>query len=141
MSACVKSGEYEKAIDVFQQMKQETLVTPNIITYSVLIFAFGKLQRLDSAFEAFNEVKSRGIDPTVDCYNAIMLACNLCNRPELVEGILTEMEAENLVPDEFTHTARIPMSEYLDETAKAQELEKMQMDAFHHFSKMKMLWE
>ncbi len=140
MSACVKGGRYQAAVDMFHQMKEESLVKPTVITYCVLIFAFGKLHKLALALDAFNDLKTCGLVPTVDSYNAMMLACNLCDRPDLVIGLFKDMQAASLIPDEFTHTAQIPAEKYRNEKA-AQDLQNMHMNAFRHFSKMKLLWD
>jgi pentatricopeptide repeat domain-containing protein 1 len=58
IDAAVRFGNVEKAVDVFNKMKNFS-VEPSSITYGILIKAYGQANMLRKAFETFEEMKGR----------------------------------------------------------------------------------
>eukprot|EP00931_Biecheleriopsis_adriatica_P022127 TRINITY_DN14304_c0_g1_i3.p1 TRINITY_DN14304_c0_g1~~TRINITY_DN14304_c0_g1_i3.p1 ORF type:complete len:132 (-),score=31.27 TRINITY_DN14304_c0_g1_i3:27-422(-) len=70
ISACAKSNQTEKALEIFAEMKQSGLQA-NVITYNALISACTKGERIEKALEIFAEMKQSGLQPDVITFGAL----------------------------------------------------------------------
>lgn len=60
MDACVKFGEMNKCLSIFEEMKKNN-VKPSSVTYGILIKAYGKTNDLVKAFQIFEIMKEKRI--------------------------------------------------------------------------------
>ena len=65
---------------------------PNVITYNVLISAFGKGKQPEQSLKIFGEMKQRGLAPNVITYSALISACEKGEQPEQALKIFGEMK-------------------------------------------------
>jgi pentatricopeptide repeat protein len=73
ISACEKGRQWERALELFEEVKKHPRMEPNIITYNATISACGKGGRWERALELFEEVKKHPrMEPNIKTYNAIL---------------------------------------------------------------------
>lgn len=84
---CVKYGKMEQVKVVFNDMKD----APSKITYAILKHGYGNDYNLTKAFEMFNEMKQRNLQPNEIIYGCLLNACVKCckieNASQLYEKI------------------------------------------------------
>jgi pentatricopeptide repeat protein len=74
ISAYGKSGQLDKALSVFRDMKRLG-AERNVITYSSLISACEKAGRWQLALQLFDEMHREAILPSVVTFNSLIAAC------------------------------------------------------------------
>lgn len=70
ITAYIKLGHLNLAERVF-----DSLVSPDVVSYTAIISAFAKSNRQEEAFELFLEMRDLGIEPNEFTYVAILTAC------------------------------------------------------------------
>lgn len=72
MSAYSYNGLGMKCQSLFQELKSGSTCTPSIITYNILISAFGRLMLIDHMDATLREIRNQNLSPTVDTYKALI---------------------------------------------------------------------
>ena len=75
ISACAKGGEWQKALDLVDELKQQRGLEPDVITYTAAISACAKGGQWLTALELLDELKHRGLEPNIITYSAAISAC------------------------------------------------------------------
>lgn len=71
MSGCVRNKKYDRAIDVFRQMKSNGL-TPDKMTYTTVVDASRQGSKYDQAYELCEEASQQRIELGVDTQNNLL---------------------------------------------------------------------
>jgi pentatricopeptide repeat protein len=79
LETCVKYGKMEAADVVFNDMKENALITPSKITYSIMIKGFGNNANLEKCFILFHEMKQYSLEPNEIIYGCLLNACVKAN--------------------------------------------------------------
>lgn len=99
MSACLRSHEWQRALQLFRRLGEEGL-RPSIVSYNVAISASGRGQLWHGALELLAEAEAMAV-PTVITYSAGINACGEAHRWDAALAILRRMRA-TVPPDVVT---------------------------------------
>lgn len=53
-----------------------------MVTFNTLVDVYGKLGRWQDAIHVIDEVYLQGLEPEVRTFNTVIIAANMCNKPE-----------------------------------------------------------
>ena len=70
IDACMEGGKWEMALELFHEMPSKS-VSPDMVTYNVLIDGFGrKVNKWDKALDFLEKLKlAKGLEPDVVSYS------------------------------------------------------------------------
>lgn len=74
MDAYAVAGDFDNAQMLMNQLKASPDLDPNLVHYNVLIKACGKVSKLSTAFQLYEEMKERKIQPDLITYITMMHA-------------------------------------------------------------------
>jgi pentatricopeptide repeat domain-containing protein 1 len=76
ITACEKGGQWERALELFEEVKKHPRMEPDLYTYSATISACEKGGQRERALELFEEVKKHPrMEPDLYTYSATISAC------------------------------------------------------------------
>ena len=90
LDSCIKHNKTDKAVELFNQMKETSKNNLSEYAYSMLIKVYGKSYKLDKCIEMMNLIKKGGV-PSVLTYVCLMNVCLRCRKVEMAEKFLEEM--------------------------------------------------
>ncbi|KAM0051706.1 putative tetratricopeptide-like helical domain superfamily [Helianthus debilis subsp. tardiflorus] len=101
-----KANQAEKALDLFHKM-WEKRVSPNVLTYNLIVKVLCKLGWVDRAIETFREMPFKKCVPDVFTYCTLM--DGLCKEDRIDEAVclLDEMHVEGCLPTAATFNVLI----------------------------------
>ncbi len=106
LDTCLKYGKIELMEKLFTEMKNEGIL-PSVVTYSILIKAYGNSFNLENSLHYFNELRSNRIKPNDIIYGCILNCCVKCSKPELMTEMFEDMKREGILPNLYIYTTMI----------------------------------
>lgn len=103
MTVYMWHGLVEKCQSLFQDLKRESTCGPTIVTYNILISAFGRSVLPDHMDAMFQEVKDLKLSPNLSTYNYLIVGYLTAWMWESVERTYRIMEASTIKPNLITH--------------------------------------
>ncbi|KAL6137652.1 hypothetical protein ACLB2K_062941 [Fragaria x ananassa] len=103
----MQEGHHEKVHELYNEMCNESNCSPDTVTYSALISAFGKLGRDDSASRLFDEMKDNGLHPTAKIYTTLLAIFFKLGKVEKALSLVQEMKENGCPPTVYTYTELI----------------------------------
>ncbi|XP_078435557.1 tetratricopeptide repeat (TPR)-like superfamily protein isoform X2 [Wolffia australiana] len=100
MKAC--GTDYHHVKDLMNEMKEMGL-SPNRISWSVLIDMCGSSCNMSGALQAFKTMRSVGIKPDVVAYTAAIKACVSSNNLKIAYSLFEEMKRFQITPNLVTY--------------------------------------
>ncbi|MQM15764.1 hypothetical protein Taro_048715, partial [Colocasia esculenta] len=100
----VKTGNIEKALNIFQRMKKNRC-RPSTDTYTMLINLYGKASQSAMALKMFNEMKTVKCKPNVCAYTALINAFARDGRCDKAEEVFEELQDAGHEPDVYAYNA------------------------------------
>ena len=96
--ACERSGAYDKAFQLFHEMKAEFGIQPDVAVYNTLIGFCAAVRDERTASEVFEEMKEKGIWPNVHTYNSLM---NVFSEApyEVIQQMFDDMPSKDIEPN------------------------------------------
>jgi pentatricopeptide repeat protein len=104
ISACEKSSQWERALELLSEMRERG-IEPNVITYSAAISACEKGSKWERALELLSEMRQRGLEPNAISFNAAITACEKGAQWERALELLGEMRQRGPAPNIASFTA------------------------------------
>ncbi|KAL8235693.1 hypothetical protein R6Q59_016774 [Mikania micrantha] len=108
MNVVIQQGLFDMALDFYSCIIiQERRVSPNVLTYNLIIKLLCKLELVDRAIETFREMPFKKCTPDVFTYCTLM--DGLCKQDRIDEAVclLDEMHVEGCFPTSVTFNVLI----------------------------------
>eukprot|EP00906_Rhabdomonas_costata_P031790 RCo044860 len=98
LRACERSGAYDKAFQLFQEMKAEFALQPDVSFFNTLIGFCVSIPDEHTASELFAEMLERGVQPNVHTYNSML---NVFSSAPLavIEQMFNDMPNKGISPN------------------------------------------
>ncbi|XP_068669004.1 small ribosomal subunit protein mS78 (rPPR3a)-like [Aristolochia californica] len=107
LSAAIDSGLHGKVPELFQQLSSELSISPDNITYNILILAYSKMGSLDEALSLLKTMEAKGVEPAVITFNTLLHGFYRADRFSDAEKLWAKMEERNISPDVVTFNEKM----------------------------------
>ena len=94
LDSCIKYNRIDKAVEIFNEMKEKTKNNLSEYAYSMMIKVYGKSYNLNKCLEMLKEIKKKGNKPSSLTYVCLMNICLKCRKVEMAEKLFEEMGNE-----------------------------------------------
>ncbi|KAG4929241.1 hypothetical protein JHK82_046304 [Glycine max] len=141
ISEYCNDGMVDKAFKVFAEMREKGKkfgeavklvhkvnkvgLSPNIVTYNILINGFCDVGKMDTAVRLFNQLKSSGLSPTLVTYNTLIAGYSKVENLAGALDLVKEMEERCIARSKVTYTILIDAFARLNYTDKACEMHSL----------------
>ncbi|KAL0458029.1 UNVERIFIED_CONTAM: Pentatricopeptide repeat-containing protein [Sesamum latifolium] len=117
---------------LFHDLKMETKCTPSIITYNILISAFGRLMLVDHMEATLREIKELNLTPTIHTYKCLIAGYITAWMWEEMEKTYRIMKAGPIKPDIDIHLLMLRGYAHSGKLEKMEEIYEMVRDHVDH---------
>ncbi|KAL5230790.1 hypothetical protein ABZP36_029566 [Zizania latifolia] len=97
---------YKEVSSIYDQMQRSGL-TPDVVSYSLLIKAYGKARREEEALAVFEEMLDAGVRPTRKSYNILLDAFAISGLVEEAHTVFKAMRRHRVEPDLCSYTTMV----------------------------------
>ncbi|EEF29795.1 pentatricopeptide repeat-containing protein, putative [Ricinus communis] len=97
---------YKEVSKIYDQMQRSGL-QPDVISYALLINAYGKARREDEALAVFEEMLDAGVRPTHKAYNILLDAFAISGMVEQARTVFKSMRRDRYTPDLCSYTTML----------------------------------
>jgi pentatricopeptide repeat protein len=137
ITACTRAGQWQRAVEAFDEMQQKHGVKPSRYTYNAVLNALCKGGQWRQALDILAEMTLRGcsVTPDVVTYCTVMNCCSRNGQGDRVLGLWRQMIAAGVKPTGRTYGSAIDSLQRAYRTAEADELyyEAVQCGALNHW--------
>ncbi|XP_062195706.1 pentatricopeptide repeat-containing protein At3g59040-like [Phragmites australis] len=98
--------DYKEVSSIYDQMQRAGL-KPDVVSYSLLIKAYGKSRREEEALAVFEEMLDAGVRPTRKSYNILLDAFAISGLVEEANTVFKAMRRHRVEPDLCSYTTLI----------------------------------
>ncbi|KAM0858886.1 hypothetical protein ACQ4PT_047566 [Festuca glaucescens] len=99
-------ADYKEVSSIYDQMQRAGL-KPDVVSYSLLIKAYGKARREDEALAVFEEMLDAGVRPTRKSYNILLDAFAISGLVEEAQTVFKTMRRHRVEPDLCSYTTML----------------------------------
>ncbi|KAH1243748.1 Pentatricopeptide repeat-containing protein [Glycine max] len=92
-----RGKKFGEAVKIVHQVNKVGL-SPNIVTYNILINGFCDVGKIDTAVRLFNQLKSNGLSPTLVTYNTLIAGYSKVENLAGALDLVKEMEERCIPP-------------------------------------------
>ncbi|CAN1171437.1 Pentatricopeptide repeat-containing protein At3g59040 [Linum perenne] len=89
---------YKEVSKIYDQMQRSGL-QPDVVSYSLLINAYGKARREDEALAVFEDMLDAGVRPSLKSYNILLDAFAISGMVEQAKIVFKSMRRDRITPD------------------------------------------
>ncbi|XP_028764483.1 pentatricopeptide repeat-containing protein At3g59040-like [Neltuma alba] len=97
---------YKEVSKIYDQMQRAGL-QPDVVSYALLINAYGKARREDEALAVFEEMLDAGVRPTQKAYNILLDAFSISGMVEQARTVFKSMRRDRYSPDLCSYTTML----------------------------------
>lgn len=97
---------YKEVSNIYDQMQRAGL-EPDVVSYALLIKAYGKARREDEALAVFEDMLDAGVRPTRKSYNILLDAFAISGMVEEARTVFKSMRRDKCSPDIFSYTTML----------------------------------
>ncbi|KAK9083730.1 hypothetical protein Scep_030201 [Stephania cephalantha] len=97
---------YKEVSKIYDQMQRAGL-QPDVVSYALLISAYGKARREDEALAVFEEMLDAGVRPTRKAYNILLDAFAISGMVEEARTVFKSMRRDKCAPDLCSYTTML----------------------------------
>merc|ERR1740130_279826 len=102
-----RTGDCEQAMAVYEQMKNDRNISPDLITFSILIKANCDSDRLERALQLLEEMMAQGLKPDEVVFNNLIAGCSRVSNGKLGKQLYEDMIASGIKPSNATFSILI----------------------------------
>ncbi|KAL0391069.1 UNVERIFIED_CONTAM: Pentatricopeptide repeat-containing protein [Sesamum calycinum] len=132
MSVYTYNGLVMRCQSLFHDLKMEPECTPSIITYNILISAFGRLMLVDHMEATLREIKELSLTPTIHTYKGLIAGYITAWMWEEMEKTYRIMKAGPIKPDIDIHLLMLRGYAHSGMLEKMEEIYEMVRDHVDH---------
>ncbi|XP_043688559.1 pentatricopeptide repeat-containing protein At3g59040 isoform X1 [Telopea speciosissima] len=99
-------SNYKEVSTIYDQMQRAGL-QPDVVSYSLLINAYGKARREEEALAVFEEMLDAGVRPTLKVYNILLDAFAISGMTEEARTVFKCMRRDKCTPDLCSYTTML----------------------------------
>ncbi|KAK4492852.1 hypothetical protein RD792_000177 [Penstemon davidsonii] len=99
-------NSYKEVSNIYDQM-QRSGIKPDVVTYALLINAYGKARREEEALAVFEEMLDAGVRPTQKSYNILLDAFAISGMVEQARVVFKSMRRDRCTPDLCSYTTML----------------------------------
>ncbi|KAI9012960.1 hypothetical protein BC832DRAFT_589927 [Gaertneriomyces semiglobifer] len=134
LDAYAKAGQQAKALEILKEMRKEAdagrlAVTPNVVTFNIIIDMYSKADELDSCLKLFHEMTAAGIQPDAITYTSLMDAHRRTGHYTGVEKYFHSMKSAGIKPTSASYSVLIETRTSEETVARAVETYQEMLDA------------
>lgn len=97
---------YKEVSNIYDQMQRADL-RPDVVSYALLVNAYGKARREEEALAVFEEMLSAGVRPTRKAYNILLDAFSISGMVEQARTVFKSMRRDRYFPDLCSYTTML----------------------------------
>ncbi|KAM7265378.1 hypothetical protein ACFE04_003061 [Oxalis oulophora] len=97
---------YKEVSQIYDQM-QRGGIRPDVVSYALLISAYGKGRREEEALAVFEEMLDAGVRPTRKAYNILLDAFAISGMVEQARTVFKSMRRDRYMPDLCSYTTML----------------------------------
>ncbi|CAI9782300.1 unnamed protein product [Fraxinus pennsylvanica] len=97
---------YKEVAKIYDQM-QRAGIRPDVVSYALLINAYGKARREEEALALFEEMLDAGVRPTQKAYNILLDAFAISGMVEQAQIVFKSMRRDRCTPDLCSYTTML----------------------------------
>ncbi|GAB2285044.1 hypothetical protein Dimus_019500 [Dionaea muscipula] len=97
---------YKEVSHIYDKM-QRAGIKPDVVSYALLINAYGKARREDEALAVFVEMLDAGVRPTRKTYNILLDAFAISGMVEQARIVFKSMRRDRFTPDLYSYTTML----------------------------------
>lgn len=102
-----RAGELDRAMEVYEQMRLKRNITPDLITFSILIKANCDGSRVEAALRLLEEMKKFGLKPDEVVFNNLLTGCARQADLELGKRLYKAMTTLGIKPSNATFSIMV----------------------------------
>ncbi|KAL7615817.1 hypothetical protein Lser_V15G01893 [Lactuca serriola] len=99
-------SNYKEVAKVYDQMHRAG-VRPDVVSYALLISAYGKARREEEALAVFEEMLDAGVRPTQKAYNILLDAFAISGMVDQAKIVFKSMRRDRCTPDLWSYTTML----------------------------------
>jgi pentatricopeptide repeat protein len=102
-----RAGDVDQAMKIYEEMCNDSSVTPDVITYSILIKANCDALRLEVALNLLDDMVKQSLHPDEVLFNNLLTGCAGQKNPILGKRLYADMVASGIRPSNATFSILI----------------------------------
>ncbi|KAJ9559230.1 hypothetical protein OSB04_013844 [Centaurea solstitialis] len=99
-------SNYKEVARIYDQMHRAK-VRPDVVSYALLISAYGKARREEEALAVFEEMLDAGVRPTKKAYNILLDAFAISGMVDQAKVVFKSMRRDRCTPDLCSYTTML----------------------------------
>lgn len=107
-----RAGDCSQAMNVYSRMQLDRNVSPDLITFSILIKANCDADRMDDALVLVGDMIRLGLKPDEVVFNSLIAGCAKQGNAKLGKQLLADMVASGVRPSNATFSILIRLYQY-----------------------------
>eukprot|EP01054_Gregarina_sp_Poly1_P008128 Gregarina_sp_Poly_1__8127@NODE_469_length_8155_cov_116_696093_g381_i0_p1_GENE_NODE_469_length_8155_cov_116_696093_g381_i0NODE_469_length_8155_cov_116_696093_g381_i0_p1_ORF_typecomplete_len1774_score267_84PPR_long/PF17177_4/1_7e03PPR_long/PF17177_4/6_1e03PPR_long/PF17177_4/7_6e18PPR_long/PF17177_4/8_3e17PPR_long/PF17177_4/8_6e13PPR_long/PF17177_4/2_7e37PPR_long/PF17177_4/8_9e18PPR_3/PF13812_6/1_1e03PPR_3/PF13812_6/8_5e03PPR_3/PF13812_6/0_0002PPR_3/PF13812_6/0_02PPR_3/PF13812_6/2e09PPR_3/PF13812_6 len=107
MHMCVTAGDLDTAMQILEDMSQNPMHQPDVVTYSTIIKGLCDCGAMKTAMQMFEELPQKGLKPDIVTYNTLLEGFAKSEDLAQVENLFNQLIANNVKPTCYTLTILI----------------------------------
>uniref|UniRef100_A0A5B7BD39 Pentatricopeptide repeat-containing protein n=1 Tax=Davidia involucrata TaxID=16924 RepID=A0A5B7BD39_DAVIN len=97
---------YKEVANIYDQIQRAGL-QPDVVSYALLINAYGKARREEEALAVFEEMLDAGVRPTQKAYNILLDAFAISGMVDQARTVFKSMQRDRCTPDLCSYTTML----------------------------------